>query len=145
MPHTIRYALQNPKAYENFNLVGKKGDWIDLHVSETVTLKKGEYKLIALGIQMRIPKGYEAHLVPRSSTFKNYGILLTNSVGIIDNSYCGPEDWWFFPAYATRDVTIEEGSRICQFRIIENQPLLNFIRDERLKGESRGGLGSTGK
>ena len=122
-----------------------KSDWIDLSASEEVTLKAGEFRLIPLGVAMELPAGYEAHIAPRSSTFKNYGILQTNSVGVVDCSYCGDNDMWRMPVYATRDVTIEKGARICQFRIMENQPRLNFIRVERLEGADRGGFGSTGK
>ena len=122
-----------------------KSDWIDLRASETVELKAGEFKLIPLGVAMELPKGYEAHLVPRSSTFKNYGIIQTNSCGIIDCSYCGDEDMWRMPVYATRDTVICENDRICQFRIMENQPQIVFDEVESLDNVSRGGFGSTGK
>ena len=124
--------------------VAGKSDWIDLAAAETVTLKKGEFALIHLGVAMQLPEGYEAHLAPRSSTFKNFKILQTNSVGVIDRTYCGPNDWWKMAVYATEDTTIEKGSRIAQFRVIENQPKLNFVESE-LTGEDRGGFGSTGK
>ena len=130
---------------EELCYVDGKSDWIDLRASEEVTLKAGEFRLIPLGVAMELPAGYEAHLAPRSSTFKNYGILQTNSVGVVDCSYCGDNDMWRMPVYATRDVTIEKGARICQFRIMENQPRLNFIRVEHLEGADRGGFGSTGK
>ena len=94
---------------------------------------------------MELPAGYEAHIAPRSSTFKNYGILQTNGVGVVDQSYCGDGDQWHMPVYATRDVTIPQGARICQFRILENQPRLTFCQVERLEGPDRGGFGSTGK
>ena len=122
-----------------------KSDWIDLHAAETVTMKAGEFRLIPLGVAIALPEGYEAHIVPRSSTFKNYGILQTNGVGVVDQSYCGDGDQWHMPVYATRDVTIPQGARICQFRILENQPRLTFCRVERLEGPDRGGFGSTGK
>ena len=122
-----------------------KSDWIDLSASETVTLHAGEFRLIPLGVAMELPAGYEAHLVPRSSTFKNYGILQTNSMGVVDCSSCGDNDMWRMPVYATRDVTIEKGARIAQFRIMENQPQLHFLRVEHLEGADRGGFGSTGK
>ena len=125
--------------------VDGKSDWIDLRAAETVELKAGEFKLIPLGVAMKLPAGYEAHVVPRSSTFKTYGILQTNSMGVIDESYCGSNDQWRFPAYATRDVTIEKTARICQFRIVQNQPRLTFTRVEHLDGPDRGGFGSTGK
>ena len=121
-----------------------KSDWIDLAAAETVTLKKGEFKLIHLGVAMELPEGYEAHIAPRSSTFKNFKILETNSVGVVDRSYCGPNDWWKMAVYATEDTTINKGDRIAQFRIIENQPKLNFVEGE-LTGKDRGGFGSTGK
>ena len=125
--------------------VDEKSDWIDLHAAETVTMRAGEYRLIPLGVAIALPEGYEAHITPRSSTFKNYGILQTNSMGVVDCSYCGDGDQWFMPAYATRDVTIEKNARICQFRIMENQPRLTFTRVEKLEGPDRGGFGSTGK
>ena len=78
----------------------EKGNWIDLRAAETVEMKKGEFKLIPLGIAMHLPLGYEAHVVPRSSTFKNFKIIQTNSFGVIDESYCGDNDQWFFPALA---------------------------------------------
>ena len=123
--------------------VDGKSDWIDLAAAETVVLKAGEFRLIHLGVAMKLPEGFEAHLAPRSSTFKNFGILQTNSVGVVDSSYCGAEDWWKMPVYATRDVTIEKGSRIAQFRIMENQPKIQFEETE-LENKNRGGFGSTG-
>ena len=122
----------------------EKGDWIDLRAAETVELKKGEFKLIPLGIGMELPEGYEAHVVPRSSTYKNFKIIETNSMGIIDNSYCGDNDQWFFPAYALEDTIINKNDRICQFRIIENQPKIQFEEVNELKNPDRGGHGSTG-
>ncbi len=121
-----------------------KGDWIDLRASATVELKAGEFKLIPLGVAMELPEGYEAHVCPRSSTFKNFGVIQTNSMGIIDNSYCGDNDQWFFPAFALRDTVIKENDRICQFRIMEIQPKINFITVESLDNADRGGHGSTG-
>lgn len=121
-----------------------KGDWIDLRSAETVTLKKGDFALIPLGIGMKLPKGYEAHVAPRSSTFKHWGILQTNSVAVIDNSYCGDDDEWKYPVYATRDVTIHRNDRICQFRIVKNQPKFRFKLMIHLGKASRGGFGSTG-
>ena len=125
--------------------VAGKSDWIDLHAAEDVTLKAGEFRLIPLGVAIALPEGYEAHIVPRSSTFKNYGILQTNSMGVVDCSYCGDNDQWRMPVYATRDVTIEKNARICQFRIVRNQPPLTFTRVEHLDGPDRGGFGYTGK
>ena len=122
-----------------------KGDWIDLRSAERIELKAGEFKLIPLGIAMQLPKGYEAHIVPRSSTYKNFGIIQTNSCGIIDNTYCGDEDMWCMPVYATRDTVINVNDRICQFRIVENQPKIIFEEVEVLNNENRNGFGSTGK
>lgn len=130
---------------ERLRYIDGKSDWIDLRASERVELKAGEFKLIPLGVAMQLPKGYEGHLVPRSSTFKNYGILQTNSCGIIDCSYCGDEDMWRMPVYATRDTVIEKNDRICQFRIVKNQPQIAFEECEILDNVSRGGFGSTGK
>ena len=125
------------------NIEGKS-DWYDLRAAETITLKAGEYKLIPLGVGMILPDGYEANIVSRSSTFKNYGILQTNSYGVIDNSYSGDNDQWMFPAYATRDVTINKNDRICQFRINKKQPIFDFEEVEHLNKNDRGGFGSTG-
>ena len=122
-----------------------KGDWIDLRAAETVELKAGEFKLIPLGVAMQLPAGYEAHVCPRSSTFKNFGVIQTNSMGIIDNSYCGDNDQWFFPAYALRDTVINLNDRICQFRIMENQPQIQFVTVDVLGNPDRNGIGSTGK
>ena len=136
-----------------------KGDWIDLKAAETITLEEGEFKLIPLGIRMKLPEGCEALVVPRSSTFKNFGVIQTNSIGVIDNKYCGPNDEWKFPAYALRATTIKEGDRICQFRIAVSQKAtvqqkrdwlladgIELVKEEWLTGteESRGGFGSTG-
>ena len=121
-----------------------KGDWIDLRAAETVELKAGEFKLIPLGIAMQLPEGYEAHVVPRSSTYKNFGIIQTNHQAVIDESYCGDNDQWWYPAYALRDTTINANDRICQFRIMEKQPPINFEEVDTLCNEDRGGIGSTG-
>ena len=125
--------------------VGGKSDWIDLRAAETVKLKAGDFRLIPLGVAIALPEGYEAHIVPRSSTFRNYGSMQTNSMGVVDGSYRGDGDEWKMPAYATRDVTIEKNARICQFRIMRNQPRLSFARVEHLESPDRGGFGSTGK
>lgn len=132
---------------EEINKVEKivKGDWIDLRAASKVELKAGEFKLIPLGVAMQLPKGYEAHIVPRSSTYKNFGVIQTNSTGIVDETYCGDNDQWFFPAYALRDTVIEINDRICQFRIMEHQPAIEFEVVENLGNEDRGGIGSTGK
>ena len=121
-----------------------KGDWIDLRVSKAYHLKSGEFALIDLVVSMKLPDGYEAHIVPRSSTFKNYGIIQTNSMGVIDNSYSGTNDIWMMPVYATRDTYIKLNDRICQFRIFEKMPELNMIEANSLDDVNRGGFGSTG-
>ena len=144
MSETIRIKYFTDKI-EKLRYIDGKSDWIDLHTAEEVTMKAGEYRLIPLGLAIALPEGYEAHIVPRSSTFKNYGILQTNSMGVVDYTYRGDGDQWYMPAYATRDVTIEQNARICQFRIMQNQPRLMFERVEHLDGPDRGGFGSTGK
>lgn len=121
-----------------------QGDWIDLRSAIDCTLKAGEFKLIPLGIAMELPEGYEAHIVPRSSTFKNFGIIQTNHMGVIDESYKGDNDQWFFPAYALRDTEIKVNDRICQFRIEKKMPEIEFIEVETLGNKDRGGHGSTG-
>ena len=121
-----------------------KSDWIDLRAAEEVELKAGEFKLIHLGVAMQLPEGYEAHIVPRSSTFKKWGIIQTNHCGIVDNTYCGPNDWWRMPVFALRDTKIEVNDRICQFRIQKNQPTLVFNEVEVMEANNRGGFGSTG-
>ncbi|MBD5450616.1 MAG: dUTP diphosphatase [Lachnospiraceae bacterium] len=130
---------------EKLTYIDGKSDWIDLRAAEDISLKKGEFKLIPLGVAMELPKGYEAHVVPRSSTFKNFGIIQTNHQGVIDCSYCGDNDQWFMPVYAVRDTQIRVNDRICQFRIMENQPKLIFNEVTHLENEDRGGHGSTGK
>lgn len=121
-----------------------QGDWIDLRAGEDVFIKAGASCMIPLGVAMQLPQDYEAHMAPRSSTFKNFGIIQTNSIGVIDNSYCGDNDEWHFPAYAVRDTTIKKNDRICQFRIVKTQPLITFDEVSSLGNKDRGGLGSTG-
>jgi dUTP pyrophosphatase len=121
-----------------------KGDLIDLRAAETAEMKKGDFKLIKLGVGMKLPDGYKANLYPRSSTYKNFGIILANSVGQIDNSYSGDSDEWKFPAIALRDTVIHKNDRICQFEIQKIQPEITFEEVEHLDEESRGGIGSTG-
>lgn len=120
------------------------GDWIDLRAAEDVSMKAGEFRIISLGISMQLPVEYEAHIVPRSSTFKRWGILQANGVGIIDHTYCGDGDIWGFPAIAMRDTEIHKGDRICQFRIVKRQPPVHFVQVESLGNMDRGGFGSTG-
>ena len=129
---------------EKLQYIGGKSDWIYLRAAEEIVLKAGEFKLIPLGVGMKLPEGYEAHVVPRSSTFRNFGVIQTNSMGVIDETYCGDEDQWFFPAYALRDTVIHVNDRICQFRIMKHQPEVVFIEEEHLGTENRGGFGSTG-
>lgn len=126
--------------------VRANGDWIDLKANEDIIVPAGGLKLIPLGVAMKLPEGYEAHLAPRSSTFKNFNILQANSVGVIDNSYSGPNDEWKFPAFnpGPTDIEIKKGSRICQFRIIERQPEIEFVEDDLSDQSDRGGFGSTG-
>ena len=138
----IRYLSDK---IEKLCYIDGKSDWIDLRAAETVELKAGEHKIIPLGVAMKLPAGYEAHVVPRSSTFKNYGIIQANSMGIIDESYCGSGDQWYFSAYATRDTVVNVNDRICQFRIMEHQPRIVFEEREELEAVDRGGFGSTGK
>ena len=121
------------------------GDWIDLRAAEDVNLEKGDFRLISLGVSMKLPEGYEAHIVPRSSTFKHWGIIQANHMGVIDNSYCGDNDIWKFPAIATRDTVIYKNDRICQFRIMKKQPCIRFDTVEHLNGPDRGGFGSSGR
>lgn len=122
----------------------KVGDMIDLRCAKDIEMHKGEFKLIPLGVAMELPKGYEAHVYPRSSTFKKHKILLSNSVGVIDCSYNGDGDQWQFPAYAMEDTFIPKNTRICQFRIFENQPDIELVEVESLGNEDRGGIGSSG-
>ena len=121
------------------------GDWIDLRCAKETVLKGGEFALIPLGVAMQLPEGYEALMVPRSSTFKHFGIIQTNSMGVIDESYRGDNDQWHFPAYAMRDTVIHVNDRICQFRIVKHQPEIEFQKVEALGNLDRGGIGSTGK
>lgn len=121
------------------------GDWIDLRAAEDVEIKAGNYKMIPLGVAMELPKGYEAFMLPRSSTFKKYGVILANSMGVIDESYCGDSDEWNFLAYALKDTVIPKNERICQFRIVEHQPKVNLVEVVTLGNKNRGGIGSTGR
>lgn len=139
---TIKIMYHNPDLLPIEQKEG--GDWIDLRAAENVILKKGEWKLISLGVSMELPKGYEAHIVPRSSTFKNFGIIQTNSVGIVDNAYNSSEDVWCLSVLAIRDTEIHLNDRICQFRIVKNQPKLLVHKATHLDNKTRGGFGSTG-
>jgi dUTP pyrophosphatase len=123
----------------------ENGDWIDLRAAEDVEMKAGDFRIISLGVSMKLPEGYEAHIVPRSSTFKNWGIIQANHKGVIDNSYSGTNDIWKFPAIALRDTTIYKNERICQFRIMKKQPKFGWIPVDELDDKDRGGFGSTGR
>ena len=130
---------------EKLAYIDGKSDWIDLRASEEVTLKQGEFALVPLGVAMELPKGYEAHIVPRSSTYKNFGVIQANHCGVVDGSYCGDNDMWRMPVIALRDTQIHVNDRICQFRIMKNQPEILFEEVEHLEGKDRGGFGTTGK
>lgn len=122
-----------------------KGDWIDLRASVGGAFKKGDFALIDLGVSMRLPDGYEAHIAPRSSTFKNWGIIQTNSIGVVDNSYSGTNDVWKMPCFFTRDTVIEPNDRICQFRIVKKMEPVFFTEVTELNSTDRGGFGSSGR
>ena len=144
MSETIQIKYFHPEM-EKLTYIDGKSDWIDLRCARRMELEKGDFALIPLGVAMALPAGYEAHVVPRSSTFKNYGLLQANSMGVVDYTYRGDNDQWHVPMYATRDVHIDKNTRISQFRIMKNQPPLVFTRVEHLTGPDRGGFGSTGK
>lgn len=137
----IKYFTEGIDKIKN---IGGISEWYDLRAAEDVDMKAGEFRLIPLGVGMKLPDGYEANIVPRSSTFKNYGILQTNCYGVIDNSYSGDNDQWRFPAYATRDIHINKNDRICQFRLNKIQPSFEFKEVKHLDEKDRGGFGSTG-
>lgn len=122
----------------------ENGDWIDLRAAEDVEMSAGDFRLISLGVSMKLPDGYEAHVVPRSSTYRRWGIIQANHMGVIDNSYCGDNDIWKFPAIAIRDTTIYKNDRICQFRIVKKQPEFEFEEVEYMDDHDRGGFGSSG-
>lgn len=130
---------------EKLRYIAGNSDWIDLRAAEDIQMKAGEYRLIPLGVAMQLPEGYEAHIVPRSSTYKNFGLIQTNHMGVVDESYCGDGDQWFVPMLAIRDTEIHVNDRICQFRIMEHQPTIEFDEVEKLEGKDRGGFGTSGK
>ena len=136
----IKYFTDEIDKVEKYD----NGDLIDLRASEDVEMKAGDYKLIPLGVAMKLPNGYKANVYPRSSTYKNFGVILGNSVGQIDNSYCGDNDMWKFPAIALRDTVIHKNDRICQFEIQKIQPKIEFEFVDKLDDVNRGGIGSTG-
>ena len=129
---------------EKLRYIDGKSDWIDLRAAEDVELKAGEFKLISLGVSMELRKGYAAHLLQRSSTFKSFGIIQTNNQAAIDESYCGDSDIWKMPVYATRDTMIHKNDRICQFRIEKHQPTIMFEEVDTLGNDDRSGFGATG-
>ena len=137
----IKYHTDN---MQKLDYIAGKSDWIDLRSAEDVTLKQGEFYLISLGVSIQLPQGYEAVIVPRSSTFHNFGIIQTNHMGVIDETYCGDNDVWRMPALAVRDTQIHVNDRIAQFRIMENQPQIEFEEVDHMSGTDRGGFGSTG-
>ena len=137
----VRYQNEAAKPIQQAH----SGEWYDLRCAEDVRMRRGEFKVFSLGVSIELPKGYEALVAPRSSTFRRYGILPVNSMGIIDESYCGDEDEWHFLAYATKPVVLHKDERICQFRIIEHQPKLNMVEVDTLGNANRGGIGSTGR
>ena len=147
MSETIRITYLSDKI-EKLRYIDGKSDWIDLRAAEHVVLKKGEFKLISLGVSMKLPDGYEAIVVPRSSTYKNFGIIQANSCGVIDESYgkYSSEDVWCMPVIAMRDTEININDRICQFRIQKHQPQIIFEEADadEMKGPARGGFGATG-
>ena len=138
----IRYLSDK---IEKLRYIDGKSDWIDLRAADNITLEAEKFRLIPLGIAVELPQGYEAHVVPRSSTYKNFGIIQTNSCGVVDCSYCGDNDEWFMPVLAMRNTQIHINDRICQFRIEKNQPVIDFEETDHLGNEDRGGCGSTGK
>lgn len=138
----VKYMVDGIEPLEYIG--GGKSDWVDLRVAEDIRIWKGEFHLLPLGVAIELPKGYEALVAPRSSTFKNYGLLQANSLGVIDEAFCGDDDHWHLPVYATKTVRLHKNDRIAQFRIIKHQPKLIFQTVDQLDGENRCGFGSTG-
>lgn len=145
----IRYTSDKIKRIEQIKI----GDMIDLRSAEDVFIKEGESYMISLGVAMQLPKGYFAEIVPRSSLFNNFGLVMVNSIGVIDESYCGNNDVWRFQALCVEGKQFKNGvkgtqvsinDRLCQFRIVEKMPELDFIEVDDLGNENRGGIGSTG-
>ena len=140
---TIRIRYHSGEI-DRLDYIDGKSDWIDLRSDETVDMKAGEFRLISLGVSVQLPAGYEMLIAARSSTFPRYGLIQTNALGIVDESYCGDDDILKWPCYATRDTHIERNDRICQFRILAHQPRIRFLEVEALGNSARGGFGSTG-
>ena len=129
---------------EKLDYIAGKSDWIDLRSAEDVTLEAGEFHLINLGVSVQLPEGYEMIIAPRSSTYKNFGLIQTNSIGVVDESYCGDNDILRMPVKADRHTEIHVNDRVCQFRIMKHQPTIVFKEVEHLEGQDRGGFGTTG-
>ena len=140
---TIRIKYHSDQV-DKLDYIEGKSDWIDLRSAKEVTMQKGDFCLIDLGVSVQLPKGYEMLIAARSSTFKNYGLIQTNAVGVVDESYCSDDDHLKWPCYATRDTTVHVNDRICQFRILRHQPEICFEEVETLGNKTRGGFGSTG-
>lgn len=144
LKETIRIKYHS-KEIDHLEYIDGKSDWIDLRAAKNYDLKQGDFALIDLGISVELPRGYEMIIAPRSSTFKNFGLIQTNSIGVVDESYCGDDDVIMMPALAMRDTRISVGDRVCQFRILRHQPTVVFEEVETLGNKTRGGFGSTGK
>ncbi|MBQ5430159.1 MAG: deoxyuridine 5'-triphosphate nucleotidohydrolase [Lachnospiraceae bacterium] len=144
LKETIRIKYHSDKI-DHLEYIDGKSDWIDLRAAKDYELKQGDFALIDLGISVELPQGYEMIIAPRSSTFKNFGVIQTNSIGVVDESYCGDDDVIMMPVLAMRDTTITVGDRVCQFRILRHQPQVVFEEVESLGNKTRGGFGSTGK
>ena len=144
MEETIKIKYHSDRI-EKLRYIDGKSDWIDLRSAKEYDLKKGDFTLVDLGVSVELPKGYEMLIASRSSTFKNYGLIQTNAVGIVDESYCSDDDILMWPCFATRDTKININDRLCQFRIIKHQPKIEFVEVWHLDNEVRGGFGSTGK
>lgn len=142
----LRVKFFDKTLYQNGlqKIGGKKSDWIDLRASKDIVLEKGSFTLIPLGVAIQLPEGYEAIIAPRSSTYKNFHVLQTNSIGVVDETYCGDNDEWKLPVIAIHETEIKKGERICQFRIIEHQPEFDIEYVDVLGNEDRGGIGSSG-
>lgn len=140
----IKYFGENPIKIKDI----EQGDWIDLPLQQNLNIIGEPFKLVPLGIAMELPKGYEAHVVPRSSTFKHWGLIQTNGMGVIDESYNGPDDQWFWPCFILSNKTqhnfVPRGTRLCQFRIIKKQPKIVLKEDDLAGNDNRDGHGSTG-
>ena len=138
----IKYHV---KELEKLRYIDGKSDWIDLRVAEEVKMKAGEFRLISMGISVELPKGYEMWILPRSSAFKNFGVIQTNAMGVVDDSFCGDNDIIHMPILAMRDTEMHINDRIGQFRIAKHQAEIHFVEVEHLNHADRGGFGTTGK